>query len=651
MVAPVPPWQDHGQDVDGPTAVAATPPVQDVEKLRSLLVAAERRAKTLYELTALMNEGRNPLELAQRSVELTARATRADGSFIYLWNADLERLVLRVATEGWQKAFLGRIQLRIGEGITGWSALMRQTVVVNQAPLQDPRAIEFPELRESAFKSMIAVPILEPGGEVLGVFSLYAGHENAFTTPADINLASEVGALLASGLVQAETLGRLRTQSAVARFLADLPIDSYVSLERCLDVVAGRVAGHLEADVCVIELTENWGEASGRAAVVVDPAFADQHHLDPDRLDRAELAELAQRDGLARLRIPLGAAHPAGALTCYRSRRFTAQDTDLAEAISAQAAAAITSLLGRDVVAPILDRLLEPADAESVERLLTGLGWRPGPTRIFAVRTHLSSPADITQARRIRAELRSFADEYPGSIAVSGGQDDLLFISGSSLSRPPDAEFSARIASLCTRPGIHITAGSGPMARTASMLHPSLGHALTASRWAELAGSNGAVVDYADIAHLRLLPRIALGMSVELRGVVDALSGLVTYDLAQGTDLAKTLDCFVTNRGSVTKTSAQLFIHRNTLRQRLRRIEDLTGQSPEEFDNWVTAGLAARMIEQSEGELAHAGPSHGERPRCPRGVVTVGASCCGLVRSCALIPSTAQERTVYATPS
>lgn len=632
------------EDSTEPQSTAGAPLVHDVENLRLLLIAAERRAATLAELTSLMSEGRDPLELAQRSVELTARATRAAGSFIYLWSPEQDRLVLRVATEGWQKSLVDRIQLRLGEGITGWSGLMRQTVVVDRDPLADPRAVEFPELREDAFKSMVAVPILEPGGEVLGVFCLYALHEKAFA-PADVNLASEVGALLASGLVQAETMSRLRTQSGAARFLADLPAESYMSLERCLDVLAARIIDHLEAEACVIELTEKWGEgASGDAAVSVSSAYGTRHDLGQDaHPGRSELAELAQRDGLERLRIPLGSAHPVGAITCYRSRRFSREDGELAEAVGAQAAAAVMSLLGRDVVAPVIERLLEPADAESVERLLTSLGWRPGLTRIFAVRTHLSAPADMGQIRRVRAELDRFVAEYPGSIMVSGGQDDLLFISGCTSSRVPDQEFAARLASLRTRPGVRITAGVGPTARTAAMLHPSLRHALTASRWAELAGNNGALVGHSDIAHLRLLPSIALGMSAELRAMVDALAALVTYDLEHGTDLAKTLDTFVTSRGSVARTASQLFIHRNTLRQRLRRIEELTGQCPEAFENWLTAGLAARMIEKSEGELAEVDSSHGH-DRCPRGVMTVGASCCGLPRHCALTSATTHHR-------
>ena len=38
----------------------------------------------------------------------------------------------------------------------------------------DPRMVMFPELQENEFRSCLIVPILVPGGETLGVFSIYS---------------------------------------------------------------------------------------------------------------------------------------------------------------------------------------------------------------------------------------------------------------------------------------------------------------------------------------------------------------------------------------------------------------------------------------------------------------------------------------------
>lgn len=146
----------------------------------------------------------------------------------------------------------------------------------------------------------------------------------------------------------------------------------------------------------------------------------------------------------------------------------------------------------------------------------------------------------------------------------------------------------------------------------------------------------GAVL-YEDVLHLRMLPAAALDMSGSLRSVLSMLGAVVSYDLENGTDLAQTLEAFFANSGSVARASEALFIHRNTLRQRLQRIEELIGQTPEAFDDWISAGLAARLIRMSRTELAQPAPPRGA-VRCPQGVTTIGRACCGAGSACVIVP-------------
>ena len=573
----------------------------DLATLRESLVFAERRAATLAELTALMSEGRDPLALAQRSVELTARATRAAGAFVYLWDRDSERLVLQVGTEGWQRAHLGRIQLRMGEGITGWSALMRQTVVIPKDHLKDPRSRPFPELHESSFKSMIAVPIVAPGEEVLGVFSLYAPTEDAFTST-DVNLASEVGSLLASGLIQAATVNQLRIQSAAARFLRDLPDEAWGSLRQCLHSMARQCALHLEADLCMIELAIDRAHPHGATtAIVTAQRFRNEHGVDtPDEdLDRGCLAQLLEPLSLQRLRIPLAAPAPIGAVTCYRLRAFTAEDEVLLEAIGTQAAAGVLSLSGTDRIRPAVSQLLSAPDAAATQRLLRRYGWRPQPAFPIVLRIHpaAAEPADQDDDRVRAALVDVFGAESPNVLLLGGQGHYLALAEGEPAAREP---LIRRISDLGRQPRMRLTAGIGPAVGAPDQAHAAIQQALVASRWAELAASDGStVVRYEDVAHLSQLPSTALEMSAPLKTLLAALAAVAAYDLDNGTDLAQTLDALLANSGSVAGTSSELFIHRNTLRQRLQRIEELIGQSPERFEDAVIAGLAARLVNRT----------------------------------------------------
>ncbi|WP_433464197.1 PucR family transcriptional regulator [Spirillospora sp. CA-128828] len=64
------------------------------------------------------------------------------------------------------------------------------------------------------------------------------------------------------------------------------------------------------------------------------------------------------------------------------------------------------------------------------------------------------------------------------------------------------------------------------------------------------------------------------------------------YDSAHGTRLVATLRTFLDMGGAVGATSRALFLHPNTLRHRLSRIEALTGRNPLRFEDRVALAIA-----------------------------------------------------------
>src|SRR2546429_659688 len=62
-----------------------------------------------------------------------------------------------------------------------------------------------------------------------------------------------------------------------------------------------------------------------------------------------------------------------------------------------------------------------------------------------------------------------------------------------------------------------------------------------------------------------------------VRTRAEAALGSPADDEERYADLIKTLDAFIRLHGSVNAVARDLFLHRNTVRQRLRRIGQLTG--------------------------------------------------------------------------
>jgi DNA-binding PucR family transcriptional regulator len=73
------------------------------------------------------------------------------------------------------------------------------------------------------------------------------------------------------------------------------------------------------------------------------------------------------------------------------------------------------------------------------------------------------------------------------------------------------------------------------------------------------------------------------------------LARLVAYDRRRGTQLLDTLEAYLDHRGNVVGTSRALFIHPNTLRQRLDRIQRESGIDLEHED-WLSLAVATKVV-------------------------------------------------------
>lgn len=99
---------------------------------------------------------------------------------------------------------------------------------------------------------------------------------------------------------------------------------------------------------------------------------------------------------------------------------------------------------------------------------------------------------------------------------------------------------------------------------------------LAQARYASSTVHDATTVTFADLgpsARLCLrLPR------AEVQAMVDGRLGVISrYDDEHRTELVRTLEVFVSSNGSAEQSAEALFIHKNTVLQRLRKIADLSG--------------------------------------------------------------------------
>jgi DNA-binding PucR family transcriptional regulator len=107
-----------------------------------------------------------------------------------------------------------------------------------------------------------------------------------------------------------------------------------------------------------------------------------------------------------------------------------------------------------------------------------------------------------------------------------------------------------------------------------------------------LLGDGGAIA-YSQLGAYRYLVQIAAEDAPRdrMRAAVDRLIG---YDRKRRTALLDTLERYLAERRSVIESARALFIHPNTLRQRLARIEELTGLQLDQ-DDLLSLELAIKL--------------------------------------------------------
>ena len=102
-------------------------------------------------------------------------------------------------------------------------------------------------------------------------------------------------------------------------------------------------------------------------------------------------------------------------------------------------------------------------------------------------------------------------------------------------------------------------------------------------------GGKGKTTHFEDLGAYRFV----LGQpESDIEAFSDRALGALAEDEERYGDLLKTLDAFIRLHGSVNAVARDLFLHRNTVRQRLRRIAQLTGANLADSDDRLALQLA-----------------------------------------------------------
>ena len=173
------------------------------------------RASTnfLRDVGRLLTRSHDLEETLANVVRLVARWMHASACSIYLLEEDGETLMLR-ATRGLNPEAVGKVSIRVGQGIAGRALEQRATIAVPDVRLE-PRVYAVRLSGEQRFRSLVAVPLLVRG-EPVGVLTARTTRVRVFPR-AQLELLEMIAAQVGSIVLSASLLDRALREGAPGR--------------------------------------------------------------------------------------------------------------------------------------------------------------------------------------------------------------------------------------------------------------------------------------------------------------------------------------------------------------------------------------------------------------------------------------------------
>jgi putative nucleotidyltransferase with HDIG domain len=158
-----------------PTEGLSVERVTDTSSALCSIAQARKELQILYELTQALGNSLSVDDTLRLLVDKLRELIPYDTIAVYFTHEG--KLVPRFV-EGVNDWLVGRMQIPLGEGVSGWVAAQGK-YSLNGNPAVEPGYVEVPR-RFSRFRSALSVPLDSAKG-IIGALTLYSSHPNAFT--------------------------------------------------------------------------------------------------------------------------------------------------------------------------------------------------------------------------------------------------------------------------------------------------------------------------------------------------------------------------------------------------------------------------------------------------------------------------------------
>jgi sugar diacid utilization regulator len=150
-------------------------------------------------------------------------------------------------------------------------------------------------------------------------------------------------------------------------------------------------------------------------------------------------------------------------------------------------------------------------------------------------------------------------------------------------------------------PNMALSVGAGRLYPAIRDICRSYQEAKQALELGRFAGGQAEVTFFEDLGAIRLLASVGYELLDDF--YKEYLDPLIEYDEKNGVNFHETLQVYFQQNGDLNQTAEKLFMHPNTLRYRLRKIEELLDTDLQHFNNRLNLYLACKIAKMRQPSL------------------------------------------------
>jgi len=333
--------------------------------LKDQLKEKDREIAVLHEIARVVSSSPGLDELLQKFCLMITEQIKADSVLIYLFDENRDELILR-GSDNPMSQNIGKVKLKLGEGVTGWVAEKRKIAAISRHASEDPRFKAFSSLQEDRYEAFMSVPITLKD-ELVGVMNIHHRKPHSHS-PLEVKLAERISEEIAEaiGHVELHEVAQKKTRQieTLARMSQTIAQGAYI--REILQLIVSMTAEMMGSKICSLMLLDEKGRdlkieatqslsdeykskppvpvkqsVSGRAILEKRPIKVPDVSKDP----QYTYPDIARKEHLKSLLVvPMMVKDkPIGVLNCYTAQlhEFSPEEVQLVQAVANQAGVAI----------------------------------------------------------------------------------------------------------------------------------------------------------------------------------------------------------------------------------------------------------------------------------------------------------------------